>query len=280
MGREATTSPALADLLARRDIWRGRQTTRGSTGETGHPSGWQALDELLGGGWPREGLTELYSGRIARPPVRRPLERLDDAPLTHYRDWSRASLGFGLMEVLLPLLGRLTREQGAALVNPPARPCAERWQRGGVALDALLLVRPRSPRELGWAVEEILRSGVYPLVIAWLPPIGFALRRRLKLAAEQGGSCLLTPYPMTTDAQASPARRQLGIRRTQADELVVRRLKPFDPREIRLTFPAAPEAPGNVARSRPETPCVTRPFEGTSAGRDRPVRLSGPDGCT
>lgn len=253
MGRQATTSPALTDLLARRDIWRGRQTTRGSPREACLPSGWQALDDLLGGGWPREGLLELYSGQPGQSSSMRPLNRLGDGPLSDYRAWCQASLGFGLMDVLLPLLSGLTRDGGAALINPPARLCAEGWQRGGVVLDSLLLVRPRSPRELGWAVEEILRSGVYPLVLAWLPPIGFALRRRLKLAAEQGGSCLLTPYPMTADALASPARQQLGIRRTQADELAVCRLKPFDPREIRLASPATPEAPGNVASYRPLT---------------------------
>jgi len=233
MAAPLTTTPALTDLLTRHDIWRGRQTSGPGAEEVAHPSGWRALDELLGGGWPREGLVEVYSGRETRPPVRRPLERLDDTPLTHYRDWCRASLGFGLTELLLPLVGRLTREQGVALVNPPARPCAERWQRGGVQLDNLLIVEPRTSRELGWAVEEILRSGVYPLILVWLPPLGFALRRRLKLAAEHGHCCLLSPFPVTASSPASPAGQQLLVRRDQ-DQLAVQRIKPFRPQPVWL----------------------------------------------
>ncbi len=234
MGEQAVSAAGIADLLARHDIWRGRQPGRATPATSAYPTGWQALDEMLGGGWPREGLMELYSGHPVASRSMRPLGRLGNGPLSDYQAWCQASLGFGLMELILPLLGDLTRERGVALVNPPARPCAERWQRDGVMLDSLLLVEPGSPRELGWALEEILRSGIYPLVLAWLPPIGFALRRRLKLAAEHGGCCLVTPYPVMANSPASPARQQLGIRRATADELAVRSIKPFHPRELRL----------------------------------------------
>ncbi|MFO7581863.1 hypothetical protein [Guyparkeria sp.] len=244
MRQQAVSSTGIADLLARHDIWRGRQAGRSDPATSPYPTGWQALDEMLGGGWPREGLMELYSGHPLQSPSMRPLGRLGTGPLSDYLSWCQASLGFGVMDILLPLLGDLTRDRGVALVNPPARLCAERWQRGGVTLDSLLLVEPRSPRELGWAVEEILRSGIYPLVLAWLPPIGFALRRRLKLAAEHGGCCLLTPYPVTTDTPASPARQQLVIRRAEEQQLAVRSLKPFHPREIRLPSAAIPGVPG------------------------------------
>ncbi|MFP4639170.1 MAG: hypothetical protein ACLFMY_01880 [Guyparkeria sp.] len=236
MGQQAVSSSGIADLLARHDIWRGRQAGHSDPATSPYPTGWQALDAMLGGGWPREGLMELYSGHPLHSRPMHPLGRLGTGPMSDYRAWCRSSLGFGVMDVLLPLLGELTRDRGVALVNPPARLCAERWQRGGVMLDSLLLVEPETPRELGWAVEEILRSGVYPLVLAWLPPIGFALRRRLKLAAEHGGCCLFTPYPVTNNTPASPARQQLVIRREAANELAVRSLKPFHPREIRLAF--------------------------------------------
>lgn len=116
--------------------------------------------------------------------------------------------------------------------------CAERWQAEGVALDKLLLVTPDNLRELGWAAEEILRSGVYPLMLAWLPPIGFALRRRLKIATEQGQSLRITPYPagMRT-APASPAWGQMAVRRIPG-AVAVRRLKPFHPREAHLELDA------------------------------------------
>jgi len=249
MARPATTS-TLTDLLARHDIWRGRQAERAVPEKRRHPSGWAAFDELLGGGWPREGLVEIYSGQAPRASAWRALDRLGDEPLARYRDWCLASLGFGLMDLLLPLLARLTQEDGVVLLNPPARPCAERWQRGGVRLENLLVVEPRTTRELGWATEEILRSGVYPLTLAWLPPLGFALRRRLKLAAEDGGGCLFSPYPVAAGVASSPARLQVDVRRNGGGRLIVRSRKPFRPREVRID----PTRANGIAQ-RPVTAC-------------------------
>jgi len=246
MGERAPGGQALADLLARQDIWRGRQTRpAGGQTEEGVASGWPALDALLGGGWPREGLVELYAD--APPPrhTRQPIDRLDRAPLTAWRDWFQASLGYGITALLLPWIAALSRTERVALINPPARPCAERWQREGVVLDNLLLVAPRDLRELGWATEEVLQAGVYPLVLSWLPPLGFALRRRLKLAAESGGSCLVTPYPGQPGKAASPAGVQLMVRRHDGS-LAVRRHKPFHPDAVHLGLGTTSPVPSST----------------------------------
>ena len=246
MGERVLGDQALTDLLARQDIWRGRQTRPvGGHAEECFPSGWPELDRLLGGGWPREGLVELYADGTASRSGRRPLDRLERAPLAGFHDWFQASLGYGTTALLLPWIAALSRTERVALINPPARPCAERWQREGVELGNLLLVEPRDLRELGWATEEVLQAGVYPLVLSWLPPLGFALRRRLKLAAESGRSCLVTPYPGPPGKTASPAGMQLTVRRRDGG-LAVRRYKPFHADEIQLALTATTAAPSTA----------------------------------
>ena len=258
MGERQPGGQALAELLARQDIWRGRQTQPvGGSSQDGSPSGWAALDELLGGGWPDAGLVELYADA---PPPRyggRPLERLERTPLSGFRDWFQASLGYGLTALLLPWIAALSRTERVALINPPARPCAERWRQEGVSLENLLLVSPKDMRELGWATEEVLRAGVHPLVLSWLPPLGFALRRRLKLAAESGHSCLITPYPGRPGSAASPAGVQLAIRREDG-RLVVRRHKPFHPGEVRLDLTTEPSPRSAVRSHQPPNLAVMR----------------------
>lgn len=84
---------------------------------------------------------------------------------------------------------------------------APSWTLGGPHPDGLqrflsparmTFVSPRRPEDLFWCMEEVLRAGVVPLVVADLPaPPALTPVRRLHLAAETGGQSplglILTP---------------------------------------------------------------------------------------
>lgn len=170
---------ALADVLARGDVWRGDAlaTLPDSTIPSGHPE----LDaELPGGGWPRGNLTELLIDRG----------------------------GVGEMSLLLPALARLSAAGGwLALVAPPWLPHAPAWAAAGVALERLVVVR--AGKQVAWCVEQLLACGGFAGVLAW-PEAGIDARalRRLQVAAEgrQVFACLWRPGVALRAPSPAPLR--------------------------------------------------------------------------
>src|SRR3954466_4173164 len=102
---------ALEDILRSQPVWRGGALAGGVAAQ---PSGFQELDEALpGGGWPRQGLTEI----------------LYDRP------------GIGELTLIAPALAELTRAgRRAVLVAPPHVPYAPALAAAGVDLVNLLVV--------------------------------------------------------------------------------------------------------------------------------------------
>lgn len=127
------------------------------------------------------------------------------------------------------------RAEGPVLwIQPAWRP--ERLNPEGLMTFAdpgrFLFLYPRRPEDLLWTMEECLRAGAVPLVVADLPePPGLTPVRRLQLAAEAGagaGRCrplglLLTPgeggaagvdsrWRLAAEHQAAPGWRLTRLR--------------------------------------------------------------------
>lgn len=168
--------PSLQDLLHHPRIWRGLSPA--SLGD--QRTGFAALDrQLPGRGWPRGGLIELLA---ARP-------------------------GSGELRLLQPVL----RAEAQCWIQPPHIPYAPALGRAGIPLERLLLIRPRSEDEALWAATRVLRSGVYPQVLAWLSTHCMTALRRLQLAAEVGGTRLFLFRPVAALRQPSPAVLRLYL---------------------------------------------------------------------
>jgi len=165
------------------------------------PTGFPALDTLLGGGWPTGVLTELL---VAHP-------------------------GSGELGLLSPALARLTGAGTGAtgvasdagprwvmLIAPPWIPYAPGlcWQ--GLVLDRVLVVHVQHPPAALWAMDETLRSGCCAGVIAWAgTPAsqrgGPALLRRLHLLAGRQQAWAVLIRTSRFRQQRSPARLRLEL---------------------------------------------------------------------
>lgn len=187
----------LADVLARGDVWRGDALA--ALPDATVSSGYADLDaELPGGGWPRGNLTEILVDRS----------------------------GLGEMGLLLPALARLSADGGwLALVAPPWLPHAPAWAAAGVALERLLIVR--AGKQLGWTVEQLLASGGFAGVLAWVGnELDPRALRRLQVAAE-GRPVFAGLWRSTANAgQPSPAPLRMALAAgREAGELNVRIIK-------------------------------------------------------
>jgi hypothetical protein len=122
------------------------------------PSGFPALDALLGGGWPGGGLTELL-----------------------------VEAGAAEFSLLSPALGRLTRGHATAdpawvmLIAPPWIPYAPGlcWQ--GLALSRVLVTEAQRAADVLWAMEATLGSGACAAVVAWAGAASRVALQRLHL---------------------------------------------------------------------------------------------------
>lgn len=175
-------SPALADVLARGDIWRGDTLAR--LPDSTLSSGYAELDaELPGGGWPRGNLTEILVDRN----------------------------GLGELSLLLPVLARLSAAGGwLALVAPPCLPYAPAWAAAGLALERLVFVR--AGRQAAWCCEQLLACGGFAGVLFW-PEADIDARalRRLQMAAEGQPTLSCLWRRLAVAATPSPAPLRLAL---------------------------------------------------------------------
>ena len=149
------------------------------------PSGHAALDaELPGGGWPCRALTEVL--------------QVQD--------------GLAEWRLVLPALARLVQRGGHAfLVGAPWRPQLTALAREGVPENRLFCIEARSPLDLLWATEQILKAGCLSAVLAWLPHVRAEALRRLQACAAQHAGPVFIFRPEKAAHGASPAPLRLHL---------------------------------------------------------------------
>src|SRR5579863_8593085 len=152
-------------------------------------TGKSALDARLpGGGWPTASLIEVL---------------LDDT-------------GLGEVQLFLPALVACQRSAAGdapwiVWIAPPHEPYAPALAQQGIELGRLLIVRPATATEALWAAEQALSSGVCAAVLLWLKGTDDRWLRRLKLAAEAGGSLGVLFRPERHRFESSPANLRIAM---------------------------------------------------------------------
>lgn len=167
-------------------LWRGGHSDRRLAQI---PTGFAELDAALpGGGWPADGLTEIFAEQA----------------------------GIGELRLLVPALARLSQQgRWLALIAPPDIPYAPALAAFGLDLDRVFYVQHAQDNDQLWALEQTVRSGVCGAVLAWRTVDSFAHLRRLVLAA-RAGPCWSVLYRASSAANTpSPAALRIQLCRAE-----------------------------------------------------------------
>ena len=183
-------SSSLDKLLQNPRLWRGRNPAQGMAGLA---SGYERLDRHLpGGGWPQHALTEILT--------------------EHY--------GIGELRLLMPALAALSTADNSAgfsepgwiaWVAPPFQPYPPALQQWGIDLSRMLIVRPKTDKEVLWSAEQALSSGTCAAVLLWPEQLDGQSSRRLQLAAEKGNSWAIAFRPLTARSEPSAAALRIEL---------------------------------------------------------------------
>jgi hypothetical protein len=211
--RAATAILSLFQTTGGSPLWRADEVPADQSCGPALATGHAELDrELPGGGWPQGQLVELLT---------------DDS-------------GIGELSLLAPALAQLARAcRSTVWVLPPdsapgiaaqTLPYAPALAAAGIDLARTIFVKPATPREGLWAVEQALRAQHLGAVLGWLPagasPGGdFKALRRLHLLAQRHRT-LAFVLRATSHAQSpSPAalRLQLAASRTALEVMLLKR---------------------------------------------------------
>jgi hypothetical protein len=142
------------------------------------PTGFEALDETLGGGLHKGALNEIFT----------------------------AAAGSGALEALLPAIARSGgRERLLAWIHPTRTPYPPALAQAGCGLDRWLIVRPLDDEDHLWSVDQVLRSCACAAAIVFLGELPDRGLRRLQLSAREGGCVAVVIRPAALASRPSPA---------------------------------------------------------------------------
>jgi len=182
---------SIAEILADARVWKLKDASAAPARPV-WSTGKSSLDARLpGGGWPTASLIEVL---------------LDDT-------------GLGEVQLFLPALVACQASRHGedapwlVWIAPPHEPYAPALAQSGIELKRLLVVRPTTAMEALWAAEQALSSGVCAAVLLWLKGTDDRWLRRLKLAAEAGGSLGVLFRPERHRFESSPANLRIVMSR-------------------------------------------------------------------
>ncbi|MFK8082624.1 MAG: hypothetical protein AB8B97_20285 [Granulosicoccus sp.] len=230
-------NPAALDTLLKTQpaVWRGRDRY---AADAAIPTGFAALDKALpAGGWSIGGVTELLLEQQGIGELSLLLPALRHVAGRHDSD-----NGNGLGNSLESDDTSSDNKAWAALINPPHIPYAPAFSNAGIALDRLLIVNSGNDIDTLWATEQILRSGLFGAVVAWVQKSSAQRQRRLQLAAETGGSWATVYRPLHAHKEHSPVSTRICVSMNRDQRGCLQRgcepLEAISPEAARLT--AAP----------------------------------------
>ncbi|HSV45885.1 MAG TPA: translesion DNA synthesis-associated protein ImuA [Ramlibacter sp.] len=146
------------------------------------PTGFAELDaELPGGGWPCRSITDLLQ---AQPAV---------------LEW----------RLLAPALRVVVAKgQSVIVVSPPRDPHLPGLRHAGLDERHLVWIKADAPAQRLWCTEQLIKSGAYGALLAWLPQARPEQIRRLQVCAQasEGPVFLIRPAAAKQEASAAPLR--------------------------------------------------------------------------
>ncbi len=192
------------------------------------PTGYDALDRALGGGWPLPSLIELLCDEHGIGELRLLVGLLRKA------QGSKETSSLGGPKVVLWLA-------------PPFELHAIALTQYGLAPDDHWVCSIARPSDLQWAMTQALRSGACLAVIAWTRHLKPAALRTIKLAAMTGRSVGVLFRPMSEARLASPATLRIALRpQASALELSILKMQGRRPSVVRITPADADRAIGEA----------------------------------
>ena len=192
----------LQKLLESPDIWRpghaclsGRQTCT---------TGFSVLDQWLGGGWPLGVLTEvlLDDPGVGELGLMMPaLVKLCTGRIGQMRNHANKNL----------LQTEAKQSSWSVFIAPPHIPYAPALADYHIDVSRLLVITPDTSADALWAMEQVLRSGIFAAVFGWFAMVDMHALRRLQLAAEAGMSLACIFRHTRFASSASPAAVRIRL---------------------------------------------------------------------